>query len=158
MHRYKQLLLLFSLFLGLFFSKNAFGQGDYAYAVGLRAGNPLAISGKYFFADAHAVEAILGIQQPRGWGLTALYEYHGDFNWRGDANWFVGGGLSLMLNRTPDFSVGGDIIVGYEYTFPTLPINLALDWKPGYAYNPKKPSEYGLDLLQASLTLRYAFK
>jgi hypothetical protein len=135
-------------------------QGDYAYAVGIRAGNPIGLSGKYFFADEHAVEAILCIEQPRGWGLTGLYEYHGDFNWRGDSNWFVGGGCSMMLNRTFDFSLGGDIILGFEYTFPTLPINFALDWKPGYSYNLTGDSQsgFGFDPLQAALTLRYAFK
>ena len=148
----------FIFFLLLFAANRAFSQGDYAYAGGVRFGNPLALSAKYFFADAHAVEAILGIEYPRGWGLTALYEYHNDFNWRGDSNWFVGGGFSMMLNRNIEYSVGGDIIIGYEYTFPTLPLNFSLDWKPGYAYNPKDPAEYGLDLMQAALTLRYAFK
>lgn len=154
----KKIKFLFALF---FFSlKTSVAQGDYLYAVGLRAGNPIGVSGKYFFGEPHAVEAILGIQQPRGWGLTALYEYHGDFNWRGDSNWFAGAGFSTMLNRTQDFSIGGDIIVGYEYTFPTLPLNFTLDWKPGYSYNPKDPKDVntGLDLLQAALSIRYAFK
>ena len=64
----------------------------------------------------------------------------------------------MLFNRTSDFSIGGDAIIGYEYTFPTLPLNFTLDWKPGYAYNPKDPSEFGLDLWQAAVTIRYAFK
>ena len=151
----RKILFLFFLVLA---SQNTFAQGDYAYAGGVRLGNPLALTAKYFFADAHAVEAIVGIQQPRGWGLTALYEYHGDFNWRGDSNWFIGGGFSAMLNRTPEFSLGGDIILGYEYTFPTLPLSFTIDWKPGYSHNFGKSEEYGLDLWQAALSLRYAFK
>ena len=147
-------LQIFIIIITLFFSKNTAAQSDYFLAVGVRAGNPLAVDGKYYFADAHAVQAIVGLQYPRGWGLTGLYQYNGDFNWRGEMNWFVGAGGSVMLNRDDIFSVGADVILGIEYTFPTLPLNFALDWKPTYSNYPKNE----LQLEQAAITLRYALK
>jgi hypothetical protein len=145
-------LKIFILGISLFFSKNMAAQSDYFIAFGGRAGNPLALDAKYYFADAHAVQAIVGLEYPRGWGLTGLYQYNGDFNWRGEMNWFVGAGGSIMLNRDDIFSAGGDVILGIEYTFPTLPLNFALDFKPGFY------THYGLLLDQAALTLRYALK
>ena len=139
----------------IFFSslaQKSAAQADYLMAFGVRMGNPLALEGKYFWADQHAVEAIVGIQYPRGWGLTGLYEYHGDIGWRGDANWFVGAGGSAMLNRDNVFSVGGDVIIGFEYTFPTLPLNFSIDYKPSY------DNKNALRLDQAALTMRYPFK
>jgi hypothetical protein len=138
--------------ISLFLALSVQAQSDYFIAGGIRAGDPLGLDAKYYFADAHAVQAIVGLQHPRGWGVTGLYQYNGDFNWRGDMNWFVGGGLSMMLNRTDDFSFGGDVIVGIEYTLPTLPLNFALDYKPSW------DTKYGLQLDQAALTLRYAWK
>jgi hypothetical protein len=147
-------LQIFIIVISIFFTKNMAAQSDYFLAVGVRAGNPLAVDGKYYFADAHAVQAIVGLQYPRGWGLTGLYQYNGDFNWRGEMNWFVGAGGSMMLNRDDIFSVGADLILGIEYTFPTLPLNFALDWKPCYSNFPQNQ----LQLDQAAITLRYALK
>jgi hypothetical protein len=145
-------LKIFFIIISLFFSKNILAQSDYFLAIGARAGNPGGIDAKYYFADAHAVQAIVGLQYPRGWGLTGLYQYNGDFNWRGEMNWFAGGGISMMFNRDDIFSFGGDVIVGIEYTFPTLPLNFAIDYKPSF------DTYYGFRGDQAAITLRYALK
>ena len=143
--------IIFSLFI-LLNATMLPAQSDYAMAFGLRAGNPLAADGKYFFSDKIAAEAIVGLQFPRGWGVTALAEYHGDIGWRGEMNWFVGAGASAMYNRDNRFTFGGDLIGGIEYTFPTLPLNFSMDWKPSY------DTYYRFRADQIALTLRYALK
>ena len=143
----------FALSLCFFFANSVFAQADYEQAYGIRGGNLLGFTGKYFLTDATAVEALVGVGLPRGWTLCGLYELHGDIG-RGEANWFIGaGGDAAYSVLDKKFSIGGDLIVGAEYTLPLIPLTFSADWKPYYA-----TAGYGLGLNQFAVSVRYYWR
>lgn len=114
---------------------------DYKTAIGIRLSSNQAIvnnsiSFKYFLSENKAVEALLSLGDPLAIG--ALYEIHNPLSAEG-LKWFYGGGAYLgfvkefnrdkQVNETsPQFGAQG--VVGLDYKFANIPLNLALDWKP----------------------------
>ena len=140
---------IFGAILGLFCSSFVFAQAHYTLGVGVRGGNPLGVTGKYFFSEKSAVEGILGYQLVRGYSLTGLYEFHGAIG-REPLNWFAGAGGSLAaFSIDRKVTVGVDAILGIEYTLVRQPINFSVDWKPGYS------SFYRWKLDQVAVSVRY---
>jgi hypothetical protein len=115
-------------------------QSDYLGSVGLRLGPGFGITGKYFLNPSWAVEGHFTSRR-RGYQLTALAQRHHDLGlWR-NLNGYYGGGAHLGFSEYQDTeaghqrtqaTVGFDGVVGLEYTFRALPLNLALDWKPEF--------------------------
>ncbi len=105
---------------------------DYTTAAGLRLGpNSAAITAgftvKHFLNEKAAVEGILGIND--GIGLCGLYEVHFPITEVSHLQWFAGaGGYFAVRNSTTFFGAAG--IIGADYKFDELPLNLSLDWKP----------------------------
>lgn len=115
------------------------GAQDYRTAAGLRAGLPYGLTVKHFLNQTNAVEGILASR----WGgfvITGLYEKE---YWTGEyprLNWFWGAGAHIgfwdagynpNINATYTGSVIGlDGILGLEYTFDDVPLNLSLDILP----------------------------
>lgn len=115
----------------------------YNTALGLRFGDPSGITVKHFVSNSGAVEGIAGFSSNH-LTFTGLYEFHASFFGANRLNWYFGPGLHAgwhFHNKNPwwkdDFNddnhviFGGDLIIGLEYTFVQLPLNLSLDWKPG---------------------------
>ncbi len=107
------------------------GTTGYKNAVGIRLSSsvPTVKSGitfKHFFNN-NAVEGILSF----GDGSTAicgLYEVHKPFA-TDNLQWLIGfGGYVGFGNKTSNVGAAG--IVGIDYKFADLPLNLTLDWKP----------------------------
>lgn len=42
--------------------------------------------------------------------------------------WNIGGGGALAIGNT--FAVGGQFVAGLEFIFPSIPIDLVLEWRP----------------------------
>ena len=104
---------------------------DYRFALGLRLSNSIptlnnSISGKYFVTDKTAVEGLVAFGSR--FGLGALLEIHKPFEVEG-LTWFYGGGAYLGFQDKNAY-VGPTGIVGLDYKFKAVPINLSLDWKP----------------------------
>ncbi|MBA4322018.1 MAG: hypothetical protein C0408_04305 [Odoribacter sp.] len=128
------IVILFVLFLGL--SLN--GQ-DYKTSIGLRAGYPYGLTIKHFMNENNAVEGILA----SNWGgfvATVLLEnehwtglYPG-FNWYWGLGAHIGfwdAGANRYVTSTYTGSVIGiDGILGLEYTFDKIPLNLSIDILP----------------------------
>lgn len=122
--------LLFILFLtasGLFNLTNA---QDYKMALGVRLSSSGAIvnnsiSLKHFISQATAVEGLLTFGDPSALGV--LFEVH-KFIDQSNLNWFYGAGAYVGFARRSNFGAQG--IVGLDYKFPNVPLNLSLDWKP----------------------------
>lgn len=80
----------------------------------------VALEGLFTFSDKPAIGALLEIHNPipSAEGLT----------------WFYGGGAYLGFESDKDVAnrqlMGAQGIVGLDYKFPNLPLNLSLDWKP----------------------------
>lgn len=125
------LVLLFSL---------ASSAQEYTNAAGIRLGpDAPAISPgftiKHFVNEVNAVEAIVGINN--GIGVCGLYEWHHPIPSLNHLNWFIGaGGYAAFRNgkynnfRSDKSYIGAAGIIGLDYKFEEVPINVSIDWKP----------------------------
>src|SRR5688572_11248767 len=122
------------------FTSTASAQ-DYRTAVGVRLSNssPLinnSISLKHFLTENTAVEALFSFGDPLG--LGALIEIHKPLGEQG-IRWYYGGGGYLAFQKVydpakqkneTDTYFGAQGVLGLDYKFANIPLNLSLDWKP----------------------------
>lgn len=123
-------LILAVLLTGILFGHRASAQ-DYRFGLGVRLSNSSptlnnAITGKYFATDRTAVEGIVSFGSR--FGLGALLEIHNGFNTPG-LKWFYGAGAYVGF-QDGDTYLGPTGIIGLDYTFPNVPVNISVDWKP----------------------------
>jgi hypothetical protein len=107
-------------------------QSDYKFGAGLRLSTPAptlsnAISVKYFIKETTAVEGIISFGSR--FGLGALYEKHQPINATSGLQWFYGGGGYVGFGDKKTY-LGPTGIIGLDYKFEKIPLNLSLDWKP----------------------------
>jgi len=129
------LLLVFSLLLTtLTFAQN------YDRAVGIRAGFPYGVTGKMMLNNVSAAEIILASRY-NGFVVTGLYELQYDISSVSGLAWYAGFGAHVGFygdrywdddEKDGGMVLGPDGIIGLDYTFDSLPINISLDWKPGF--------------------------
>jgi hypothetical protein len=115
---------------------------DYKTAIGIRLGNTApvvsnAITIKHFINQKTAIEGLISF----GHDITsfgALGEIHMPFSTPG-LQWFYGAGAYLGFGKEYDVNkarnvnttfFGAQGVVGLDYKFASIPINLSLDWKP----------------------------
>ncbi len=158
----KKLILVFATSLLLIFTANA-QNTDYKTAVGLRAGLSAGLTAKHFLSKQGAIEGLVSSR----WGglnITGLYEVHNPAFDEPGLRWYYGAGGHIGFwdgNKNPWFNdndnhavIGVDLILGMEYTIPGSPVNLSLDWKPGF--NIVGYSGFWGD--EFALSLRFAFQ
>jgi hypothetical protein len=133
---------------------------DYKTSLGIRAGYPYGITVKHFLSEKNAIEGILASR----WGgfvVTGLYENE---HWTGEYpgfNWFWGMGAHIgFWDNTPYFNsvnmttvIGADAILGLEYTFDEIPLNLSLDLLPSI----NLIGNYSWNGINGGLSIRYVF-
>ena len=129
-------LTLVVLLVGMLVCERAAAQ-DYRFGVGVRLSNSSptlnnAITAKYFATDKTAVEGIVSFGSR--FGIGALLEIHNQFSTPG-LSWFYGGGAYVGF-QDGDTYLGPTGIVGLDYKFPTVPVNISLDWKPELDITP----------------------
>lgn len=141
-------------------------SAQYKTGVGLRLNEGYGLSVKHNMNIRKSVEGIMYARWG-GFNLTGLYEVHDRAFRTAGWRWYygVGGHIGFWGNGkqhgNPWFNdegsytvLGADGIVGLEYTFRAIPLNLSLDWKPamnivGYS---------GLWIDDVAVTLRLAIK
>ena len=154
----KKLIVLVSLFCLVTIS---YAQ-DYNTGIGLRGGSANGLTIKHFVSGNAAIEGIISSRW-EGVNLTGLYEIHARaFNEPG-LNWYYGFGAHIGFwdgdhthwgHEDRNYTVIGiDGILGLEYNFREIPINLSLDWKP--ALNIFDNNDFWGD--QGALSIRYVF-
>ncbi len=131
--------LLVVLTTGIFYTASA--QQPYKTALGVRlsSSNAMvsnAISVKHFINDKMAVEGLLSFGDPLA--LGALLELHQPLSSPG-LSWYYGGGAYLAFLKTvntttqktsTDPNLGAQGVIGLDYKFTNIPLNISLDWKP----------------------------
>lgn len=129
------------IFCGYFIAK----AQDYNTGIGLRGGFSNGITIKHFVTSKAAFEGIIASRW-RGLELTGLYEIHGRAFNTERLKWFVGFGGHVGFwdgNYTHKYwgdsgtsytVIGIDGILGLEYSFVEVPINIGLDWKPAFNF------------------------
>ena len=114
-------------------------------ALGIRAGYGVELSYQHN-AGPGFVEADLGFMGGQGIYASAVYDFI--FASAGIANFYVGPGVMLGLhnNIAPDVHLGGQM--GVEFELPSIPMNISLDWRPGFSfmYNHLVWTTFGLGL------------
>lgn len=113
----------------------------YKTALGVRLSSSNAmqnnsVSFKQFITDKAAIEALFTFGDPLA--LGALLELHQPLNAPG-LSWYYGGGGYIGFVKTlntatgkeksdPNFGAQG--VIGLDYKFNNIPLNISLDWKP----------------------------
>lgn len=116
---------------------------DFGYktALGVRLSSSNAmvsnsVSLKHFVNSKMAIEGLLSFGDPLAIG--ALVEMHNPLSAQG-LSWYYGGGgyISFLktvnantqkTNTDPNFGAQG--VIGLDYKFNNIPLNISLDWKP----------------------------
>lgn len=116
-------------------------QRNYNTALGIRIGPTAGISFKQFVSPSGAFEGILSTRW-HGFMFTGLYEVHHKafdhpgFNFYYGVGghvgyWNVGRYRHPWWDSSGEYTVlGVDGILGLEYSFSGIPLNLSVDWKP----------------------------
>lgn len=139
------------------------GAQDYNTGIGLRGGLSQGLTIKHFVGDNTALEGIISTRWG-GFNLTGLYEIHAQAFDTPGLNWYYGiGGHVGFWDGNQNKSwfddnnnytvIGIDGIIGIEYNFSEIPINLSLDWKP--AFNLSGHSGFWGD--NGAVSIRYIF-
>ena len=121
---------------------------DYKVALGIRLSNASptlnnSVSLKYFLNQKNALEGLISFGSR--FGIGALYEVHKPTTATG-LNWFLGGGGYVGFQSNNSY-LGPTGIVGLDYKFSNIPLNLSLDWKPELDIIPSinfVPDAFGL--------------
>ncbi len=133
--------VIVSLFIAVLAFAGTASAQSYKTGIGVRLSSAQAmvnnsITLKHFLNERSAIEALFSFGDPLAIG--ALYEIHKPFSTEG-LQWFYGGGGYLgfvkswnpnKLKNETDVNVGAQGVIGLDYKFVNLPLNLSLDWKP----------------------------
>lgn len=126
----------------LVISLTCFAQ-EYKTGLGLRAGLGYGFTAKHFISQKDALEGLF-VTRWNGINFTGLYEIHNTAFNVDHLYWYFGGGAHIGFwngTHTPWGSrigsytvIGIDGIIGIEYNFQEVPINISADWKPAFNF------------------------
>jgi len=130
--------LIFTILFAILIITSA-GAQDYRTGIGLRGGLSSGFTVKHFVSTNAAFEGLLSTRW-RGFEITGLYEIHHQAFDVPRLNWYYGfGGHIGFWNG--EYAKWGDVgssytvigidgILGIEYNFTEIPVNIGIDWKP----------------------------
>ncbi len=152
----KKVLICTGLFTLLFTAAQAQedNSSNYNNAIGIRLGPSSAavksgISFKHFLSNNNALEGIVGFGD--GVTICGLYEIHKPLPAE-NLQWFIGfGAYAGFTGKTTN--IGGAGIIGLDYNFASIPLNLSLDWKPEL----NLIEQVGFEASTVGLSIRYRF-
>ncbi len=136
----------FTLLMALLFVASVSQAQDYKSAVGLRLGYPLSVSYKTFISDRGAFEGVAGFRSYVGYSwfnVGAYYQHHNEISSVDGLRWYYGAGANVyfwsydsgFLNAGSTTSIGISGVLGLDYKFNDLPLNLSVDWIPTFFVN-----------------------
>ncbi|HVG40429.1 MAG TPA: hypothetical protein VM888_02365 [Chitinophagaceae bacterium] len=152
----KKALLLFLLLCSLYFVQAQSGAtgSSYRTALGVKVWDGAGITLKHFMSDRNAIEAI-GYFYKHGFRLTGLYEIHGAIPAAAGLKWYLGPGAHIGFYKAGyhdnDAVIGIDGVLGLDYKFSGVPINMSLDWQPAFEFTEGFVGSWG------GLGIRYTF-
>lgn len=113
---------------GIFsFSSVQAQQTPLALGVRISSNAPIinnSVSLRYYISQKQAIEGLLSFDPLAIGGLYEVFQPLGPEG----LSWFYGGGAYVSFKKPVNSGLQG--IVGLDYTFTTLPLNLSVDWKP----------------------------
>ncbi len=114
---------------------------DYKTAVGIKF-YPTGLTVKTFIKPNVALEG-LGYFYTDGFRVTGLYEFNYDISGVDGLKWYVGPGAHLAVWNTTwkdkypgnnPTGLGIDGVLGLDYKFKGIPINISADWQPSFNF------------------------
>jgi hypothetical protein len=139
--------------------------------VGLRLGTDPGITIKHFVRQNGAIEGILHTGY-RGLMITGLYEWHTPIASAAGLKFYAGIGghigvfdhyvrhyhshghhYDVVVHEHNNVSIGPDAIIGLEYDFTQIPLNLGLDIKPALDFHDGHAHTY----VDGALSVRVLF-
>lgn len=130
-------------------------HSTYRTALGVKVWDGAGISFKHFLQDRKALE-LIGYFWNQGSRITGLYEIHGPVTGAKGLQWYIGPGAhaGFYNSRYGDGAfIGIDGVLGLDYTFSGVPLNLSLDWQPSFEFG----SNRGFVGSWGGLGVRYTF-
>ncbi len=138
---------------------------DYKTALGIRLSSSPAIvnnsiSIKHFVTEKAAIEGLLSFGDPLAIG--ALLEIHEQLGTPG-LRWYYGGGAYLGFVKSYNVNTdknetntnfGAQGVLGLDYKFSNVPVNLSIDWKPEL----NLVTDINFEPAAVGLTARFTFK
>lgn len=111
---------------------------DYRFGIGVRLSNSTptlsnSVTGKYFVTERSAIEGIVSFGSR--FGVGALIGIHKPFSVEG-LSWMYGAGAYIGFQDHRTYA-GPTGMLGLDYKFTNVPINLSLDWKPELDISPE---------------------
>jgi hypothetical protein len=144
--------IIIAIFICPAFSPLLLQAQDYRSVLGIRLSSAPAtvnnsISFRYFLNEKSALEALVSFD-PAAFG--ALYERFAPTGATG-LQWFYGAGIYAAIDDRNTFGAMG--IVGLDYRFQNVPINLSIDWKPEL----NLVTEVGFEAAAVGFSIRFVF-
>ena len=119
---------------------------EYQTAIGIKGGSfgwgGGALNLKHFLGGTNAVELSIG-GSANSLYVQGLYEWQNSTGWTPGLDWYIGLGASAGSwcsnalggnwgnhKYNSGFFIGADGIIGLDYTFSEIPLNIALDMGP----------------------------
>jgi hypothetical protein len=132
---------LFAATLLIICAKFSFAQTEqpstYRRAIGIKFPGGFSVTYKKFVTQSNNIEAQVTAWN-KGFRMSGLYEFNFySFNNVEGLAWFAGPGVHLGFwkdqyqkdyDSKADFGIDG--IIGLDYKFKTVPVNVSLDWQP----------------------------
>jgi hypothetical protein len=132
-------LFLTVLVFSITFNQKSIAQAtgsNYKTAIGVKF-YPTAVTLKTFVKNNIAFEAI-GYFWEKGTRITGLYEYHNNLSDDGALKWYIGPGAHVGFYNEKFFNGGTtfglDGVLGLDYKFPGIPVNVSVDWQPSFEF------------------------
>jgi hypothetical protein len=136
---------------------SALGGKFWAYGVG--------ITFKQFLPNRNAFELVGHIWNDGG-RFSGMYQFHYDIKGAPGLKWYVGpeAHLAVYNNRNNEMfyfknwdsgtyiGLGG--VIGFDYKFNEIPINISLDWQPSFEFG----NDHGFIGAWGGFAVRYTFK
>lgn len=158
----KKAILFACFFAVLSLTSSAQSKGyNYETALGIKF-YPTSVSIKHFTTEKVAVEG-LAYFWDEGVRFTGLYEIYGDIAGAPGLRWYAGPGVHVQFwndkwkhhyqGRDAGIAIGIDGVLGLDYKFNDVPINLSVDWQPSFNFIGYNYFEGGW----GGLGIRYTF-
>ena len=149
----KKIILSLALVASLCFSMNA---QDISKAIGIRGGNyNWELSYQNPLGNSNRLELDLGLYSGYGLNIAGVYQWTKSLSFVADGlHWYYGFGPEVGLwSKSLALGICGQI--GLEYNFNNIPLQLSLDYRPGWYFIP---SSYHWNTGDgAAFSVRYKF-
>jgi hypothetical protein len=143
------------------------------FSVGLRLGGLSGFSAKWFDDDLRAVELIAGGRND-GFRLTGLLQKfkpiktdrianlyyftglgaHAGFESHTfESSYYINGFKYYSYHKVTSPVIGGDLVLGLEYRFESVPVNMSVDFKP--YFDVYRYDSFRIDFFDIGFTIRY---